>query len=582
MTLEQLMQSFNFASIAPEAILSIAALVVLLAGAFLGEETQKRALPILALAGTLATAYAVAGLWNQNLSFGEPSRAVFMADNFALFFKWIFLFGLAVTIAISTRFLQARSGDRHTVLGEYYALLMLSTVGMMMVSGARDLLVVFLGIETLSIALYVLAGFARARLMSNEAALKYFLLGAFATGFLLYGIALTYYATGSTLLPEIKANVARGVTGDGSGIRSLPVLYGGVALLLIGLGFKAALVPFHQWTPDVYEGSPTPVTAFMAVGAKAAAFAAILRVFSDALSSPQVLSQWFNIVLVIAVLTMTIGNLVAISQDSLKRMLAYSSIAHAGYLLMGVLAAGNAARSGDATAIANAHASVLMYLAAYALMNMGAFAVLVWLESTRSSVPHSTLARPSEAHATAARNADTEKTDELDSEDANLRVEELRGLASRQPLAAAALTIFLFSLAGVPPTVGFFGKLFVFAEAFRQNLLGLVLVGVLNTVISAYYYLRPVIEMWAPGDTADMRTPDATASIVQVNADGTAVASPSPRGMAGTLTNRLSPAVAITVVLCAVAIFGTIAVQNTALDWARQAAPSTTTSSSNP
>lgn len=565
MTLEQLMQSFNFASIAPEAILSVAALVVMLAGAFLGEEAQKRALPILALAGTAATAVSMSGLWNQNLAFGEASRAIFVADNFALFFKWIFLFGLAVTIAISTRFLQARSGDRHTVLGEYYSLLMLSTVGMMMVSGARDLLVIFLGIETLSIALYVLAGFARARLMSNEAALKYFLLGAFATGFLLYGIALTYYATGSTLLPEIKANVARGVTGDGTGIRSLPVLYGGVALLLIGLGFKAALVPFHQWTPDVYEGSPTPVTAFMAVGAKAAAFAAILRVFPDALSSPQVLAQWFNIVLVIAVLTMTIGNLVAISQDSLKRMLAYSSIAHAGYLLMGVLAAGNAARGSDASAVANAHASVLMYLAAYAVMNLGAFAVLVWLETTRTNIPQSTLPR--------VEGAAIEADDPFDSEDANLRVEELRGLASRQPLAAAAMTIFLFSLAGVPPTLGFFGKLFIFAEAFRQNLVGLVLVGVLNTVISAYYYLRPVIEMWAPGEGADMKTPDATASIVQVNPDGTAIASPS-RGLNGTLTAGLSPAVAVTVVLCAVAIFATIAVQNTALDWARQSAPS--------
>jgi len=198
-------------------------------------------------------------------------------------------------------------------------------------------------------------------------------------------------------------------------------------------------------------------------------------------------------------------------------------------------------------------------------MNLGAFAVLVWLETTRTNIPQSTLPR--------ADGAATEADDPFDSEDANLRVEELRGLASRQPLAAAALTIFLFSLAGVPPTIGFFGKLFVFAEAFRQNLLGLVLVGVLNTVISAYYYLRPVIEMWAPGEGADMKTPDATASIVQVNADGTAIAAPS-RGAGGALTAGVSPAVAITVVLCAVAVFATIAVQNTALDWARQSAPS--------
>jgi NADH-quinone oxidoreductase subunit N len=340
MTLEQLSQNYSLAVLAPEITLILFALAVLLFGAFFTDEVQRRLLPVLALAGAGVSAFATAALWDKGRVFGDPANAIYVADNFALFFKWIFLIGLTAAILISGRFLSPRSGDSHVVAGEYYGLMMFSTVGMMFVSGARDLLVLFLGIETLSIALYVLAGFSRRRFMSNEASLKYFLLGAFAAGFLLYGIALVYFATGSTLFPNIATAIAQGqiTMADGTARAvSQPILLIGMALLLIGLGFKAALVPFHQWTPDVYEGSPTPVTAFMAVGAKAAAFAAFLHVFPGVFGA--LYAQWLSVVLVLAVLTMTVGNIIAISQSSLKRMLAYSSIAHAGYLLVGVLAA---------------------------------------------------------------------------------------------------------------------------------------------------------------------------------------------------------------------------------------------------
>lgn len=531
---EQLLAQFNLASIAPEIVLSLMAMAVLLLGAFFPDHAQRRILPLLALGGTVLAGLCVFAIWGKNLSFGAAENSIYVADDFALFFKSLFLLSLAVTILISGRFLKARTGDRHTVIGEYYGLLLFAVVGMMMVASARDLLIVFLGIETLSIALYVLAGFARSRLMSNEASLKYFLLGAFATGFLLYGIALTYFATGSTLLPEIaralqdNKNIATG------GEISLSYLLPGMAMLLIGLGFKAALVPFHQWTPDVYEGSPTPVTAFMATGAKAAAFAGFTRIFVQALGPDLASSHWHHIVLVLAVLTMTVGNVVAIAQDSLKRMLAYSSIAHAGYVMVGILATASALRGGSsAQAVANANVSVLAYLAIYALMNLGAFAVLVHLESQRA------VADPS-----------------WDSEDGNLTIGDVRGLAWRKPGVAIALTIFLLSLAGIPPTAGFFGKLYLFMGAIDQGLIGLALVGVLNSVISFYFYARPLVEMWM--HEAPESGPNAGVSI---SPDGVAVASTRP---------ALSLSVTLSIVVCAVAVLALAGAQ-AAFDWGQAA-----------
>ncbi len=541
--------AYNASVLLPEIVLTVFAMIVLLAGAFLGYETQKRALPFLALLGVGISCAATASLWDDNGVFGPTQTAIYGADNFSLFFKWIFLIGLGVSVLLSGRFLEARSGDKGGVGGEYLGLMMFATVGMMMVAGARDLLVIFLGIETLSIALYVLAGFARTRLMSNEAALKYFLLGAFASGFLLYGIALVYYSLGSTHLPTI----ARVLEVDG-GARSTVVTLIGVALLLIGLGFKAALVPFHQWTPDVYEGSPTPVTAFMATGAKSAAFAALMRVFGDAFVG--LAPQTHSFLLVLAVLTMTVGNIVAITQNSMKRMLAYSSIAHAGYLLIGVLAATTASYSKQPEGAARATAGVLFYLLCYALMNLGAFAVLIYLEARRGTRLVQDAPRVEGiVSVTAQRGGE-------DSEDGNLQIGDLNGLAWREPFLAAALTLFLLSLAGIPPLAGFFGKLTIFTEAIGQGLWGLVLIGAINTVISIYYYLRPVVAMYSGNELDANISDELRPSFV---GDAT-VAAP--------LARSLPVGALVAVVICGVGVLAMFALQSATLQWAQEAATS--------
>ena len=253
-TIEELFKNHSLAVLAPEIALTLFAIAVLLAGTFVSENATRRVAPLLALIGVAVSGCALVPLWGAGAIFGFKGSEIFVADNFSLFFKWIFLLGLAVSILLSGRFLTARHGDRHTVIGEYYALLMLSTVGMMIVASSSDLLTLFLGIETMSIALYILAGFARARLLSNEAALKYFLLGAFATGFLLYGIALTYFAVGSTHLATIAATIAN------NGVRAPGLLLVGIALLLIGLGFKAAFVPFHQSRCSFIQDIPASLT----------------------------------------------------------------------------------------------------------------------------------------------------------------------------------------------------------------------------------------------------------------------------------------------------------------------------------
>ena len=539
MTLEQLVSNYSLQAIAPEVSLAISALVVLLAGVFIGESLQRRVLPVLAILGVAVSFGMAVNIWGQNLLFGSQATAVYAADNFALFFKFILLAGLLLTICISGRLLAPREGDEHSVSGEYYTLLMLATVGMMMVASARDLLIVFLGIETFSIALYILAGFSRRQWQSNEAALKYLLLGGFASGFLLYGIALVYFATGSTLFPEIAKAISGGLaSGPVLGSSSTPVFYAGIALILIGLGFKASAVPFHQWTPDVYEGAPTPVTAFMATGAKAAAFAAILRVFPGAFGHDVVSAQWHHLVLVLAVLTMTVGNVIALSQSGLKRMLAYSSIAHAGYLLVGVVTCGAAVRNsglaGMEDAVARSYAGVLFYLLIYTVMTIGAFAVVVHLENQRNQ-------------------------EVSNKENSNLQVHELKGLASRSPLMAAMLTLFLLSLAGIPPTAGFFGKFSIFLEAMHQGLIGLLIVSVLNSVISVYYYFSPIVAMYSAEESAVAA--DATAIAVQ---DGQAVAVRS---------GGLSLGIVLAVAICAIGILGMIAFQSMIFPLVLEAVP---------
>jgi NADH-quinone oxidoreductase subunit N len=323
---------------------------------------------------------------------------------------------------------------------------------MMLMAQAADLIVIFLALELLSIPLYVLSAFARPRLDSEEAGLKYFLLGSFSTGFVVYGIALVFGATGATQLAQIVSAVA------GSGATptlSLPLLGVGAALILVGFGFKVAAVPFHMWTPDVYQGAPTPVTSFMAVGAKAAGFAALLRIFVSALPSLEL--DLVPVLWGLAALTMLVGNLLAISQTNIKRMLAYSSIAHAGYILMALTAFGKPLVAGDAVA------SALFYLVTYAITSFGTWAVVIALEKTEGK---------------------------------GLEIADYAGLGRKRPLLAAAMTIFMLSLTGMPPTLGLVGKFYLFRTAIQGGFIGLAVIGVLTSLISAYYYLRVVVTMY--------------------------------------------------------------------------------------
>lgn len=448
----------NFDVIAPALALIIAAVIVLLADLFL-PRSQKQLLAYVALLGVVAAFVATGLLWDtpEPAFLGTDGMAV--ADGYALFFNYVFLTvaGLAVLISVDY-------ADRQGLAqGEYYALLLLSTAGMTVMAAATDLMVIFMGLEVLSIPLYVLVGLKRGQAESNEAGLKYFLLGAFASAFLLYGIALTYGAGGSTALSA----VAVGLAADSS-TRLLALA--GLGLMLVGFGFKVALVPFHAWTPDVYQGAPTSVTAFMSVGAKAAGFAALGRVL--AVAFPDLLPDWSPLLAILAALTMTLGNVGALRQTDLKRLLAYSSVAHAGYLLVGLAAANESGLAG-----------VLFYLLAYGFMNVGAFAVVI-----------------------AAQRADG--GDPVVSGTNGVTVERIAGLGSHKPALAAGMSVALLSLAGIPPLAGFMGKFYLFRAAVEADLTWLAVVGVLNSVVSAYFYLKVVVAMYLrePADGVLVKT----------------------------------------------------------------------------
>jgi NADH-quinone oxidoreductase subunit N len=369
------------------------------------------------------------------LAFG----GMFVVDDFTLFFQWLFLVITAISALISMRFNERESINR----GEYYALLLFACSGMLLMAASADLILTFLGIEILSIATYVLAGFKRNDVRSNESSLKYFLLGSFATAFLLYGIALIYGGSGSTNYRSIQA------VAQLQGSVQVTTLIG-MGLLLVGFGFKVATVPFHAWAPDVYEGAPTPVTAFMTVGPKAAGFAALVRVLVEALPSLQ--PHWSGLLWVSAVLTMTVGNVVAILQTNVKRMLAYSAIAHAGYILIGIVAHNKAGLG-----------AVLFYLVVYTVMNAGAFCIVLSLSRKG---------------------------------DLRVNLDDYTGLGRKAPLAAASLSIFLISLAGFPLTGGFMGKFYLFSAAIQQGYIGLAIIAVLNSLVSVFYYFRLMVVMY--------------------------------------------------------------------------------------
>jgi NADH-quinone oxidoreductase subunit N len=368
-------------------------------------------------------------------------------DPYACFWKLLLYLTTGLTILLSLPYLKAE----RLHLGEYYGFVLLALSGMMVMVSAADLLTIYLGMELMSLSLYVMAGLKRSESQSLEASAKYFVLGAFSSGILLYGISLLYGATGSTRLSVIASAIGTKGVGD-------PVLLAPMILLAVGFGFKLALVPFHMWTPDVYEGSPTSVTAFMAVASKAASFGAFLRVFVEGLGGLR--AHWGGLFLTVCLLTLVLGNLVAIVQTNVKRLLAYSSIAHAGYALIGLVALG---RSSSTQGSHAALAAVLLYLAIYAFMTLGAFAVVAMLRKGGL------------------------EGDEID---------DYTGLAKRQPIAALLMLVFLVSLAGIPPTAGFIAKFYVFMAAVDVGLTWLAVVAVVFAAVSAYYYLRIVMVMY--------------------------------------------------------------------------------------
>ena len=425
----------NVIVLTPQVVLIVFAFFVLIWG-LLFPKVKREVLALVGLVGIVLASILSWRMWGQNVS---GFWAMLAADTYGLAFGFIFLVGAAVTFLLSINKVE----EEYVPYTEYFFLILIACSGMMFMASGTHLITLFLGLEILSISLYILAGIRRTEARSLEAAFKYFVLGAFASAFLLYGIALIYGITGTAHLEQIATVVSR------QGFSS-PLLTIGLVLMIVGFGFKVALVPFHMWAPDVYQGSPTPVAAFMAVGSKAAGFAALLRVLMVALKSQA--GDWSGLLWVLAVLTMFVGNIIALSQTNIKRMLAYSSIAHAGYLLIGLIANNDMGNAG-----------ILFYLAAYTFMNLGAFGVVVALGKYGEE---------------------------------NLEITDYQGLGFRRPLTALAMTIFMFSLAGIPPAAGFMAKFFIFSAAVKAGQIPLVIISVINSMISVYYYLRIVLFMY--------------------------------------------------------------------------------------
>ncbi|PKL52241.1 MAG: NADH-quinone oxidoreductase subunit N [Nitrospira bacterium HGW-Nitrospira-1] len=439
----------------PEISLAVLALFILLADLFI---KRKETIALMSIISVGVAAYLLPG------SMGATFNGMYISDGYSAFFKFIFIANVILTVLISVKYIEIEKVN----FGEYYCLILFATLGMMLMASAGDLIVLYLGLELMALSAYVLAGFIRYDRKSNEAAMKYFLLGAFASAFLLYGISMIYGLTGTTDIMAISDYIVK------HGLASNPVLMLSMILFAVAFSFKIAAVPFHMWAPDVYEGAPTSVTAFMSVGPKAAGFAVIGRVFMVAFGSVQV--EWAAILIPIAILTMGVGNIVALSQTNIKRMLAYSSIAHAGYMLLGIIAGAQ-----------DGMASVLSYMLIYGFMNIGAFAVVIMLRSEGFKGDN---------------------------------ISDYEGLAKTHPAAAALMLIFMFSLTGIPPTAGFMAKFYIFLSAINAGYTWLVIIAVMFSAISAYFYLRIVMYMYMkePKETVRLSTSPALALALAITA----------------------------------------------------------------
>ena len=438
-----------FGFIIPEIIITLSAVITLLLAAFGRRESVGALTGAVALIGAGLAMIFTCTLWDGSASIFNN---LYTIDNFGTFFK-----GLALIVSLLVTLLSLRYAERENIVkGEYYSLLLFGVLGMMIMVSSTHFITIFIGLEVMSIAIYVLCGLLSGNPRSVEASLKYFLLGAFATAFLLYGMALIYATTGSLDIREIADYVASG------NFKPTPMFMIGLAMLIVGFGFKTASVPFHMWTPDVYQGAPTSITAYMATGIKAAAFGAFLRVFYTAFLP--FLGEWSGILWLIAVATMTLGNITALVQDDVKRMLAYSSIAHAGYILIAFVIGDQFSSS-----------SILFYVLVYTFMNIGAFTVVILLGQK-----------------------DRENTG----------IESYAGLAGRHPLIALSMAIFLLSLAGIPPLAGFMGKFYILSAAIKAKYYWLAVIGVLNSVVAVYYYLRVIMAMYFREPSGELHRPD--------------------------------------------------------------------------
>jgi NADH-quinone oxidoreductase subunit N len=460
-------------ALAPFLIVAAGAIILLLLDLVVSPE-RRNILGYFAVGTTLVAIGACVPLWDQ----GRTAFAqMVVVDNFGLFASVIALASTALAVLLAIDYIE-----RHEMnYGEYYPLILFTASGMLLMVMANDLIMIFIGLEVLSIGLYILAGFARGNQRSEESALKYFLLGSFSLGFLVYGASLVYGATGTTNFSAI------GIALDDPDLQRNPILLAGLAMILVGFAFKLALAPFHAWTPDVYTGAPTSVTAFMSVGTKVATFAALLRMVLIAM--PQLRIDWAPTLWALAVVTMIVGNLAAVTQRNIKRMLAYSSIGQAGYILVAVVAAERPTVRDEAVT------SILFYLLAYTFMNLGAFAVVI------------ALSRPGVDGAPARERLDLET--------------DYAGLARRHPVLAGALALFMLSLGGIPPTAGFFGKLLVFRAAVDAGYWPLALVGVITSIVALGFYLRVIILMYTRepdeyADTVSTRVPVPLAAVLVI------------------------------------------------------------------